>query len=223
MRASCKMADGETDKDDVFDAIWADLATRSYTDYYYYRTETCSPNLWDMLLTGDGRCGAWRSYMIALDNCHGIAPSNFIVQPTAGACNQNEKRFFVKNLTHVAGKPMTSHKDNLKGLPDRPNSEWPVQAPNTGIPGQRKSGSTHGTPHKKRFSDHALVEYTHDGGGTKLYDPSYGASYAGANDNARMLAWQNAAIDFFGVGDLGGGIFDIIANPGTLKTQEFVP
>ncbi len=203
------------DTDAVFDDIWGKLATRSATSYKYYDSEAPGFQLADLVNDADGRCGAWGQFMIALNSCHGIATTSYGVEPTDGTCPQDEKRFFVKNLTHVAGNPWTSHKDNLAGLPDSPNSEWPVQAPNTGVAGQRVA-----TPHKKRFTDHALIEYTRSGGSKRLYDPSYGAVYQGATENERMLAWQNASIDYFGVDDLGAGIFAINANPGTLKTQK---
>lgn len=218
---SCLWAAGEQGKDGIFSKIWADLAARNHTNYYYYLTE--NPNVFSaraLIVSGEGRCGAWEDFMISLNKCHGISPTSFGVEPTPGGGAQATKRFFVKHLTHIAGQPMTSAAANMSGLPEAPNSEWPVVAPNVGLPGQTHMGQAHPTPHKKRFVDHALVKYTMNGT-SKLYDPSYGDEYGGANDNACMLEFEDGAIAFYGTADLGGSVFTIQDNTAnTLECQQ---
>jgi hypothetical protein len=145
-----------------------------------------------------------RRQYIRVSRVHGLNATAINIEPTAGSCPQSEKVFFIKKLTHI-GENWTSLPGDMSGLPDAPNNEWPIASTwDVGIPGQQKSSTVQATPHKKRFEDHALVNYVKDNDAPKWYDPSYGQVYAGATEDARLRAFQDAAVKFYGIGYIDG-------------------
>jgi hypothetical protein len=58
-------------------------------------------------------------------------------------------------------------------------------------------------------------------GNTVLFDPSYGVEYQGATDAARLLAFQQGAIDYFGgTYKQPNGIFFIGFRPAPANTLQ---
>jgi hypothetical protein len=181
---SCRAADGLSDENDVFAAIWSeftDLDVRrkpkdgeNSTDGVqmgYWLTDTPNQTLGGMLADnidpkGDGSCRAWARFLIACGNAHGIGSNMVKVKPDM-AVNPRADYLLVKHW--VFGSPSSSPPDPLYPYEVQLNLATPKDVNSDHDAGISAQHVQYPLPRAKNFGLHYVVKY-----GSEFYDPSYG-------------------------------------------------
>jgi hypothetical protein len=153
---------------------------------YWNNPQTIVDSTTGLLSTGDGRCGAWAQLFTDVLRSQGIdaqLTGFFAPMPNRQLFDAIQAKYpnYQGEITINLGNALQPQPLILVKNWNIANEFAPID--NQGIEGQ-------GSPNPKgRFTDHAVVEY-----GGKYYDPSYGSDVF-----ASQLAWEDAALDAFGL------------------------
>lgn len=159
----------------------------------------------DLLFHGDGNCEAWTKFFLDALKTQGISFGTtlnyLVIQPNSGPLAS----MFVKNwaVANPVATPVGPYRNVFQGnsafifVPNQGwRYNWVVEqvTKQAGIPAQGNAAPL------AFFGTHVIAQLK-IGDATLLYDPSYGTETPGATINARLLAYQNAAIAFYSLVD----------------------
>lgn len=204
-------ADGQSDQQDLIDAVWAEFADREVYNAHgqrlaYYRDVLCAAQCTyytasTLVYYTTSQCGGWADLMIQCLRTQGVSNALFItIEPQSyptlpldcGSPPGSAMGFIVNNYNYLLTypPPCLSY-PYLLNDPCGYYSAWPqptcIDAP--GIPGQDNPNPA------SWFARHFIVKIN-----LKYYDPSYGAGpFTGTLQEAN-LAWEQGAISgYFGI------------------------
>ena len=202
----CRNAVGETEESSAVDKIWSDFQpdsdgvprlarVRPLFDAgpveiltYYDDSEDpySTPNgVVNLLAIGNGRCGAYQSFMINVLATQGITATRRSVFAPNGAAGGRDAA--IADYIDTYGEDPSldySIRDIffIRNWTLSTTERWNA-TDNDGVPGQGNDDPI------AIFADHQLVEYD-----SKIYDPSYGT---GPFDS--IVDWEDASVEGFGV------------------------
>ena len=203
----CKNAQDESSPEKCTEKIWKEFIDRDVrridgVQLTYYASYDCKNiTTADLLLNGDGQCGAWASFFIDLRKVQGIDDKDEYVIFSPSQTPMDYSGFLVKNWTFK--------NKGLSGYPEYPyinildsnfighsGYRWKYSDVNDaiGMPGQGNENPA------SLFNNHQVVI------GDKYYDPSYGVQYSSLEE------LESESIEGFYIGPFSIAVDETVVN-----------